>query len=146
MSSDSEGSVAAISYGNVPNSPVHKIQYRQNNDSDSDMEIVSLQKKARIFTAPIARKRRNVNPALATSNDVNYTLDVPPEESSQWIQDMYPLQDGLPDRLTSFETSYTLFKENLEWDDSMFTQISDTLFIVHGWNRQRKEATVSVRV
>lgn len=154
-SDDSDCSITPIRYGAVPNSPVHNVSYGRGaeEDTDSDFDIKSPHKKPRTSVARHTSHRRPAQRTTAVNNALA------PHVFNDRDDDMVSLgwqgqgEDVLPDgrilpistdmgSQTDIARSYAMFKESLSWDDSMFTQISEDLFIVHGWNRRRNEATV----
>ena len=151
---DSDCSITPIRYGAIPNSPIHNVSYGGAEDNtDSDFDIKSPQKKPRISVPASHTSRRR--PAQHMSTIRNGAADTFDEHDDGMVSPSWQGQDEdvLPDgrilplsadmgSQTDIERSYAMFKESLAWDDSMFTQISEDLFIVHGWNRRRNEATV----
>lgn len=162
VSDDSD--VGPVSYGAVPDSPIHSVRYSHANDSDSDLDIQSPQKKPRITKAKPCRhqkplhKKSTEGASIAKASDINAsegrttddqdnmgdTADMEARDWEGWDRDAASEPAVLVDLppLTSQERSYSSFVESLEWDDSMFTQMSDELFVVHGWNWRKNEATV----
>lgn len=148
MSSDDSDTsdISPVIYGSAPNSPVQTIRYRGGEHSDEDI-IPSPQKKPRIYRANARQPPKRQQKTTRTKHDIaEGAQHIEGEEWEAWDYDHTPEPTAPVDSTPTphLEPSYNSFLESLEWDDSMFTQISEELFVVHGWNWRKNEATVCV--
>jgi hypothetical protein len=165
VSDDSD--VGPVSYGPVPDSPIQSVRYSRGNDSDSDLDIQSPQKKPRISKAKPNRRQISQLKKSTEATDMSNSVKVPERKAPEGrTADGWDNMDSAAEieahnwegwdreaasepavsvdlvQVNGQERLYSSFVESLEWDDSMFTQMSDELFVVHGWNWRKNEATV----
>lgn len=155
---EDSGYTTRIQYTSRSPSPVSRIQYAV---SDEELEIASPQKKKRAYVNPRSTRCARAAPCRRDEPDtptlpqghelpleISTATAVPdsPEQLSDhvhgtehWIQAETPEPNYLD------KTSYLAFLNALDWDDTMFTPLSSSnrLFVVHGWNSSKLEATVS---
>lgn len=144
--SDNEASppVTRVQYASRSPSPVSRVQY-----AVSDDEIVSPQKKKRAYVNPrSAHVRSHAGRHTELPVNLKFTtvaaITDPPGSGSDHVYDTdHELIAETPE--VRDNASYLAFLNALDWDDTMFTPLSSSnrLFVVHGWNASKYEATVS---
>lgn len=152
ISSDDDDFAPAtrIQYASRTPSPIQTVHYAM-----SDDEIISPQKRKRVQVNP--RKTRVQSEAIHHGPEATAKpkeLEIHPittagalDSPSNLSDDFYdPTPEICAEALAIPENvSYLAFLNSLDWDDSMFTPLSNSnrLFVVHGWNNSRLEAMVS---